>query len=134
MTVLIRKDIQEVFPAPGFSPSTYIQNEKYCICYWLQTKGTFSISCPCCTSLFTEDRQTYLHWRIFSGMTRFIFLSYNYRPLIVFKHIHQFSSVQFISVAQSCLTLCNPMNHSTPGLPVHCHFPEFTQTHIQTYP
>ena len=33
----------------------------------------------------------------------------------------QFSSVQFISVAQSCPTLCNPMNCSTPGLPVHHH-------------
>ena len=35
---------------------------------------------------------------------------------------------QFGSVAQSCLTLCNPMNHSTPGLPVHHQLPEFTQT------
>ena len=34
------------------------------------------------------------------------------------------------SVAQSCLTLCDPMNHSTPGLPVHLQFPEFTQTHV----
>ena len=41
-----------------------------------------------------------------------------------------FSSVQFSSVAQSCLTLCNPMNHSTPGLPVHHQLSEFTQTHI----
>ena len=40
------------------------------------------------------------------------------------------SSVQFSSVAQSCLTLCDPMNCSTPGLPVHHHFPEFTQTHV----
>ena len=39
-------------------------------------------------------------------------------------------SVQFSSVAQSCLTLCDPMNHSTPGLPVHHQLPEFTQTHI----
>ena len=38
-----------------------------------------------------------------------------------------FSSVQFSSVAQSCLTLCDPMNHSTPGLPVHHQLPEFTQ-------
>ena len=36
----------------------------------------------------------------------------------------------FSSVAQSCLTLCDPMNHSTPGLPVHHQLPEFTQTHI----
>ena len=39
-------------------------------------------------------------------------------------------SVQFSSVAQSCLTLCNPMNHHTPGLPVHHQLPEFTQTHV----
>ena len=37
---------------------------------------------------------------------------------------------QFSSVAQSCPTLCNPMNRSTPGLPVHHHLPEFTQTHV----
>ena len=36
----------------------------------------------------------------------------------------------FSSVAQSCPTLCNPMNHSTPGLPVHHQLPEFTQTHV----
>ena len=41
-----------------------------------------------------------------------------------------FSSVQFSSVAQSCPTLCNPMNRSTPGLPVHHQLPEFTQTHV----
>ena len=39
-------------------------------------------------------------------------------------------SVQFSSVAQSCPTLCNPMNCSTPGLPVHHHLLEFTQTHV----
>ena len=31
---------------------------------------------------------------------------------------------------QSCPTLCDPMNHSTPGLPVHHQLPEFTQTHV----
>ena len=39
-------------------------------------------------------------------------------------------SAQFSSVTKSCLTLCNPMNHSTPGFPVHHHLPEFTQTHV----
>ena len=39
-------------------------------------------------------------------------------------------SVQFNSVAQLCLTLCDPMNYSTPGLPVHQQLPEFTQTHV----
>ena len=44
-------------------------------------------------------------------------------------HTHSFSH-QFSSIAQSCLTLCDPMNRSTPGLPVHHQLPEFTQTHI----
>ena len=37
---------------------------------------------------------------------------------------------QFSSVAQSCSTLCDPMNRSTPGLPVRHHLPQFTQTHV----
>ena len=41
-----------------------------------------------------------------------------------------FSSVQFSSVPQLCPTLCNPMNRSTPSLPVHHQLPGFTQTHI----
>jgi len=43
---------------------------------------------------------------------------------------HHISSVQFSSVTQSYLTLCDPMNRSTPGLPVHHQLPEFTQTHV----
>ena len=39
-------------------------------------------------------------------------------------------SVQFSSVAQSCPTLCDPLNRSMPGLPVHRQLPEFTQTHV----
>ena len=38
--------------------------------------------------------------------------------------------VQFSSVAQSCLTLCNPMDWSMPDFPVHRHLLEFTQTHV----
>ena len=40
------------------------------------------------------------------------------------------ASAQFSSVAQSCPTLCDPMNRSMPGLPVHHQLPEFTQTHV----
>ena len=44
---------------------------------------------------------------------------------------HPFSdSVQFSSVAQSCPTVCDPMDHSTPDLPVHHQLPEFTQSHV----
>ena len=40
------------------------------------------------------------------------------------------NSVQFSSVAQLCLTLCDPINCSTTGLPVHHQLPEFTQNHV----
>ena len=53
-----------------------------------------------------------------------------FRLVILLFPIPRGSSVQFCSVAQSCPTLCDPMNRSTPGLPVHHHLPEFTQTHI----
>ena len=43
-------------------------------------------------------------------------------------YLEKWYSVQFSSVTQSCLTLCNPMNQSMPGLPVHHQLPEFTQT------
>ena len=44
--------------------------------------------------------------------------------------LYHFSSVQFSSVAQSCLTLCNPMHCSTPGLRVHHQLRKFTQAHV----
>ena len=50
--------------------------------------------------------------------------------MFVFLFLTYFTLYQFSSVAQSCPTLCDPMNRSTPGLPVHHQFPEFTQTHV----
>ena len=47
------------------------------------------------------------------------------------QHHPGMNSVQFSSVTQSLLTLCDPMNRSTPGLPVHHQLPEFTQTHVR---
>ena len=45
-------------------------------------------------------------------------------------NIYGLSCIQFSSFAQSCPSLCDPMNGSMPGLPVHHHLPEFTQTHV----
>ena len=61
----------------------------------------------------------------FSLSLHFYFLNQAWFPLYFFPCLHQFSSV-----AQSCPTLCDPMNCSTPGLPVHHQLPEFTQTHV----
>ena len=59
------------------------------------------------------------------------------KKLYIYTHTHthtyisdQIRSVQFSSVAQSCPTLCDPMNRSTPGLPVQLQLSEFTQTHV----
>ena len=49
--------------------------------------------------------------------------------ILVFWMLSFKPAFQFSSVAQSCPTLCDPMNRSTPGLPVHHQLPEFTQTH-----
>ena len=59
------------------------------------------------------------------------------KELIFLKHKEEFVvsvfdiiSVQFSSITQSCLTLCDPMNRSTPGFPVYHQLLEFTQTHV----
>ena len=53
-----------------------------------------------------------------------------YHPFPAFSSVQFSHSVQFSSVAQSCPTLCDPVNCSMPALPVHHQLPEFTQTHI----
>ena len=65
----------------------------------------------------------------------------NYHTIVLISHASKirvrvsvvylfYISVQFNSVTQSCPTLCDPMNRSTPGLPVHHQLPEITQTHV----
>ena len=60
-----------------------------------------------------------------------LFAWFSYRPKYYwFKIGKEHDLNQFSSVTQSCLTLCNTMDCSTPGLPVHHQLPEFTQTHV----
>jgi len=61
-------------------------------------------------------------------MSKEIFLKKNFKEL--FKMLLEFLVIQLSSVTQSCLTFCDPMNHSTPGLPIHHQLPELTQTHV----
>ena len=63
-------------------------------------------------------------------MIRIIHKDREYKRLWGKANGFNYSSVQFSSVAQSCPTLCNPINRSTPGLPVHHQLPEFTQIHV----
>ena len=61
----------------------------------------------------------------------FFFFFYCLKSLILSTNYNwPIRSDQIRWVAQSCGTLCDPMNHSTPGLPVHHQLPEFTETHV----
>ena len=66
-----------------------------------------------------------LHIYFVFDVTVYIFLY-----CILCNHQQVIVDIQFSSVTQSCPTLCNPMNRSTPGLPVHYKLLEFTQTHV----
>ena len=56
---------------------------------------------------------------------------FNTRDITLLTKVRLISSVQFSPVTQACQTLCDPMNCSIPGLPVHYQLPEFTQTHVR---
>ena len=58
------------------------------------------------------------------------FTSWNKKKEVSWEICHCTFPDSVQSVAQSCLTLCDPVNRSTPGLPVHHQLPEFTQTHV----
>ena len=63
-----------------------------------------------------------------SKLIHCVFLQIFFRTLIF--NDYRFIIFQFSSVSLSCPTLCDPMNHSTPGLPAHHQLSEFTQTHV----
>ena len=89
-----------------------------------------NMHCRCCQNSSKElvsIRHTPVDHENFSYSTS---LSNTYNIVYLFHISHSNEYVVFSSVAQSCLTLCDPMNHSTPGLPVHHQLPEFTQTHV----
>ena len=119
--------------------------------------GGRSIGVSAATSVFPMNTQDWspLGWngwislqskglsRIFSNtkVQSINSLALSFLYISTFRYIHdywknhrlysvQFSSVQFSSVIQLCLTLCDPMDWSTPGLPLHHQLLEFTQTHM----
>ena len=71
----------------------------------------------------TKSEATFTLWKL-KSLSILIYFCFFWRYLI------SQGSVQFSSVTQSCPTLCNPMNCSTPGLSVHYQLPESTQTHV----
>ena len=77
--------------------------------------------------LFPFEVSCHLLWGTYSNLCSVLHLDPSYtKTHTTTIRIH---TVQFNSVTQSCLTLCDPMNCKTPGLPVHHQLLEFTQTH-----
>ena len=92
----------------------YVQDTKQCNQYKIMSHFTYFL---------TKSLKSTVYFMLTNfqfGLTTFQMLN-SHRWLL---------SVQFSSVTQSCPTLCDPMNRSTPGLPVHHQLLEFTQTHV----
>ena len=83
---------------------------------------------PMCS--FLSDTQKLRQWMFTAVFKSLNFEAICYRATDNYHNILTISYHQFSSVTQSCLTLCDSMNHSIPGLPVHHQLPEFTQTHV----
>ena len=104
--------------------------------FGLEDVSTYSFFVSCCLLSFGCSFSFLSSSFFFS----FLFLILIFKNLSFFLHLFLcllyllfFSpcrSDQIRSVAQLCPTLCDPINHSTPGLPVHHQLPEFTQTHV----
>ena len=87
------------------------------------------IKCICRT---VQTILPYYTWSLCDLFMNFVALIFVFCPGFILNLflISTGYSVQFSSVTQSCPTLCNPMNCSMPGLPVHHQVPESTQTHV----
>ena len=72
-------------------------------------------------NMYSTSKTSILQW------SAFFIVQFSYPYMTTAKTT---VSVHFSSVTRSCPTLCDPMNRSTPGLPVHHQLPEFTQTHV----
>ena len=81
--------------------------------------------------LHTTCKQPFTHFFLLSIFCLSFFNQETFLSLLnLSRCIFLFSSVQFSSVAQSCLTFCDPMDCRTPGFPVHHQPPELAQTHV----
>ena len=59
-----------------------------------------------------------------------MYINYSIDILLIMQRLYNYNNLLMIRKVQFSLTLCDPMNHSTPDLPVHHQLPESTQTHV----
>ena len=103
----------------------------------VQDNNCIFVCCDMITSLTSVTIHSYQKdvFLFFFNFCFYFILLYNTVLVLPYKDVFlmikpfKFSSVQSLSRVR----LCDPMNHSTPGLPVHHQFPEFTQTHVKPF-
>ena len=121
----------------------YLDENKHLYFYHLTITIVFHIQFDMCLSYLLKNMYTGIYNRLFCKMWSYYLYNFPYCNFhlqwnakyfpgyyISFKIFLMAASVQFSSVAQLCLTLCDPMNCSTPGLPVHHQLLAFTQAHV----
>ena len=111
--------LQGIFPTQGWSSVLWVDSLP------AEPQGKPKNTGVCSLSLLQAIFPTQAsNWGLLHCRQILYQLSYEESPLIIIR------SDQIRSVTQSCPTLCDPINRSTPGLPVHHQLPEFTQTHV----
>ena len=94
------------------------------------TTGAYSNSCPssqwCHQPSHPLSSPSPPALNLTQGLSQWVSSSHQVAKVLELQH----QSIQFSLVTQSCPSLCDPMDGSTPGLPVHHQLPEFTQTHV----
>ena len=105
---------------PGMHVKLQRTSSPLALLLWCQHQEGFTSFCS--LACWVPDRRLRCKSPLFFFLIFYFVLGYSWLTVLW--------SVQFSSVTQSCLTLCDPMNRSMPGLSVHHHLPEFTQTHV----
>ena len=100
-------------------------------CYTVSSQGVEGEHCwvavaYSCPRLFSVSSQTKKQEQLINQQGKIVLL----HKSLWSNYNRTYSQFKFSSVAQSCPTLCNLLNHSIPGLPVHYQLPEPTQTHV----
>ena len=97
------------------------------VCFLLQTEQSLPFLCSCKCFCIPALHNLLLWARVYFSR---LYSPLGQEPHLIYYLICYNSCTQFSSVAQLCPTLCDPMDRSTPGLPVHHWLPDFTQTHV----
>ena len=110
------------------------QTASFLISAWTPFRDCWRLAAAAAHSLFIVEvnGKCQFVFGVTSRVLNFIYFTFLLAGLFEEKswNTSKASKVHISLVAQSCLTICDPMNHSTPGLPVHHQLPESTQTHV----